>query len=252
MKLGISSATYLSVLGLLLPVVLWVIVVAVFHPPSYLLPAPWDVWHVLVSESAMLWGHARITFIESLLAFGLALFLGALTASAMALCKGIRFGLMPFLLASQAIPIFAIAPLLVVWLGFGWLSKVAVALLVLYFPITLSLYEGLCALPQKWLDMAHVCGSSRWKIFMLLQWPFALGRLGSGLKMAAVWAPMGAVVGEWVGSSQGLGFLMLEAHARLELELVFAALIILLAFSFLLYTVVDLLFRRWIFWERFL
>jgi putative hydroxymethylpyrimidine transport system permease protein len=156
---------------------------------------------------------------------------------------------MPVVVASQAIPVFALAPLLVLWLGYGPASKIAMAVLIIYFPVTAAFLDGLRRTDPAWLDLAAVMGARGWAVLRWIRIPAALPALGSGLRMAAAVAPIGAVIGEWVGSSAGLGYLMLQANARLKIDLMFAALALLAAMGLLLFFAVDRAVRRAVPWQ---
>jgi putative hydroxymethylpyrimidine transport system permease protein len=150
---------------------------------------------------------------------------------------------MPILMASQALPVFALAPLLTLWFGYGLMSKVAMAVLIIYFPVTAAFYDGLRRIDPGWLDMARVMagpnGLPRRSVLLRIRLPAALPAFGSGLRVATAVAPIGAVVGEWVGSSAGLGYLMLHANGRMQTDLMFAALLVLAVMALGLYTLVD-------------
>ena len=146
-------------------------------------------------------------------------------------------------------PVFALAPLLVLWLGYGLASKVAMATLIIYFPVTAAFYDGLKRTDPGWLDLARTMGGSRLAVLRVIRVPAALPALASGLRVATAVAPIGAVVGEWVGSSAGLGHLMLHANARLQIDLMFAALFVLAVFAVLLYFAVDRALRLALPWQ---
>ncbi|TOK15413.1 ABC transporter permease, partial [Vibrio parahaemolyticus] len=158
--------------------------------------------------------------------------------------------LLPILIASQAIPVFAIAPVLMLWLGYGIASKVVMAAIIIFFPVTTCCYDGLRNTPTGYLDLAKTMGASKWQLLRHIQLPAALPTLASGIRVAVVIAPIGAVVGEWVGSSEGLGYLMLQANARMIIDEMFAALFILAALSIALYFTTDKLLKKAIPWEN--
>ncbi len=222
---------------------LWQMMVWIFSLPQYLLPGPWVVMQTLWQSRLLLLQQAWPTVLETLLGLLLGVIWGGLTAIAMVLFRPVRFWMLPMMLISQAIPTFAIAPLLVVWLGYGLESKVAVTLVALFFPIAVAFYDGLDNTPQVWLDMATVMSANRWRTLRYIQLPAALPAFASGVRVATAWAPMAAVVGEWVGSSQGLGFLMLNANARVDIPLMFSALLVLILLSLLLYYLVGRLLQ---------
>ncbi len=174
--------------------------------------------------------------------------LGAISALIMILWKPTETWLMPVLVISQAIPVFALAPILVLWLGYGAASKVAMAVLIIFFPVTAAFHDGLKRTEKGWLDLAKVMGASSRQTLIMIRLPAALPAFGSGLRVAAAVAPIGAIVGEWVGSSAGLGYLMLHANARLQIEVMFAALFVLALFSCILYFSIDAVLRHYIRW----
>ena len=155
----------------------------------------------------------------------------------------------PVLVASQAVPVFALAPLLVLWLGYGLASKVAMATLIIYFPVTVSFFDGLRRTDPAWIDLARSMSASPWAILRHVRIPAALPALASGLRVAVAVAPIGAVVGEWVGASAGLGYMMLHANGRMQTDVMFAALLTLAILSVGLYFATDLALRRLLTWQ---
>jgi putative hydroxymethylpyrimidine transport system permease protein len=164
---------------------------------------------------------------------------GSLLALALAASGGARRWLLPLVIGSQAIPIFAIAPLLVLWLGYGLASKVAAAALIIFFPVAVTLHQGLARAERDWLDAALCLGAGRGSLLWRVRLPAALPAFGQGLRLAAAVAPIGAVIGEWVGAGAGLGHLMLQANARMQIDLMFAALVVLIAMAVALHALAD-------------
>ena len=228
---------------------LWWLVQAGLDLPPYMLPSPVAVARALWSQRAVLTGSAWTTLVETLLGLAVGSAFGVVSALMMSLSAGLRRWLLPILLLSQAVPVFALAPLLVLWLGFGLASKVAMAALVIFFPVMSAFHDGLGRVPQGWLDLAHTMGAPRWRVLFLIRVPAALPSLGSGLRVAAAWAPIGAVIGEWVGASSGLGYLMLNANARVRTDVMFAALVVLSVMTVLLWWSMDRLVRRLLSWD---
>ncbi len=227
---------------------IWQAIVSFFRLPSYILPGPLQVFNTLYIQADLI-GHESIpTVIETFLGLLLGILLGCLAAFGMAFFKPLAWGLSPILLVSQAIPTFAIAPLLVIWLGYGLASKVMTTIIMLFFPITNAFYDGLHRTEQGWLDLAKTMNASRFKTFWHIRIPAALPHLASGIRIATAIAPIGAVIGEWVGSSRGLGFLMLNANGHMQIDLMFAALFVLITFSLSLYFIVDYLLKKIIYW----
>ena len=229
--------------------VLWHLIVWAAGLPHYILPGPIQVLRAAAANAALLAPHAAITTFEILMGFALGALLGVASAVTMAWFRPLRRWLLPVVVASQAIPVFALAPVLVLWLGYGPASKIAMAVLVIYFPVTAAFLDGLRRTEPGWLDLAAVMGASRLSTLTAIRIPAALPALASGLRVAAAVAPIGAVIGEWVGSSAGLGFLMLQANARLKVDLMFAALLVLAALGLALFFTVDAVLRRAIYWQ---
>lgn len=227
---------------------LWQSAVNLLDLPHYMLPAPSSVLKQLQIHYLLLWQHAQITLLEIIIGLALGFLLGLSSALLLSLSAPISSFLMPLLVISQAIPVFAIAPLLVLWFGYGMASKIVMTVLIIYFPVTAACYDGLRNTPQAWLDLARTMQVGRFALLFKVRLPAALPALASGLRIAVSVAPIGAVVGEWVGSSQGLGYLMLHANARMQVDLMFAALFLLIIIALTLYFVTDRLLRRLIPW----
>ena len=226
----------------------WEITVRVLGTPAYILPTPSRVAVTLVGQAGLLWRDALVTGSEMLggLLIGTAAGIGV--SLVMAQSRRLEQALGPLLVVAQALPVFAIAPLLVVWFGFGITSKLVMAGLIIFFPVSTSLFEGLRRTDEGLIDLARLNRASRRDTLFLIRLPAALPALASGLRVAAAVAPLGAVVGEWVGSSSGLGLVMLHANARMQTDTVFAGLTILVVFSLALWGAVGVLTRRLVFW----
>ncbi|MCP4330724.1 MAG: ABC transporter permease [Alphaproteobacteria bacterium] len=230
-------------------IALWAVAVLIARPPPYIMPGPIEVAVALFEHAETISYNAAITLIEILLGLSLGIILGIASALVMAYFRPARRWLMPVLVISQALPVFALAPLLVLWLGYGLGSKVAMATLIIFFPVTATFFDGLRRTDQGWLDLARIMNGSRLAILRRVRIPAALPAFGAGLRVAAAVAPIGAVVGEWVGSSAGLGYLMLHANARLQIDLMFAALVVLGALAVTLYYVIDIAMNRLVYWQ---
>ncbi len=239
----------------------WQGIVTLSGTPPYILPPPWLVAVTWVANSAILFDHFLVTLTEIVLGLVLGAMLGIASAVLIGQFRSARRWLLPVLVASQAIPVFALAPVLVLWLGYGMMSKVAMATLIIFFPVSAAFLDGLRRTERGWLDLAHTMtelpgnastswgARRRWSVLVHVQIPGASPALASGLRVATAIAPIGAIVGEWVGSSAGLGYLMLHANARMQVDLMFAALVTLAVFSVLLWFAVDAALRRAIPWQ---
>ncbi|HJN22291.1 MAG: ABC transporter permease [Alphaproteobacteria bacterium] len=233
-------------LGLL---ALWQAVVWLAATPPYILPGPNLALLALIEHRILIIEHAAITLLEIVLGMIIGTACGAASALALARFGTARAWLLPVLVVSQALPVFALAPLLVLWLGYGLGSKVAMAVLIIYFPVTATFYDGLRRTDTDWLNLATTMGASPLTILFRIRLPAALPALASGMRVAASVAPIGAIVGEWVGSSAGLGYLMLHANGRMQIDLVFAALLVLAVIAVALYSTVDRGMRALMPWQ---
>jgi putative hydroxymethylpyrimidine transport system permease protein len=228
----------------------WQAIVWIWSPARYILPAPLDVLAAMRRQPAYLFENTLVTLAEILAGFALGSILGALTALGMAALPRLGRLVWPMVLVLQAFPVFVIAPLLVIWLGFGMPSKVVMATLIIFFPVTSAFADGLRRIDQDLLDATALTGASHWQALLHVRVPLALPSLVSGLRVAAPLAPLGAVVGEWVGASAGLGFVMIQANARMQTDMVFAAMTILAALTLLLRHAVDALAPRLTPWAQ--
>ena len=227
--------------------VLWWLV-TLSNIPAFLLPSPVTVVQALWDGRSFLAWHTLITLSEILSGLVLGILFGALLALSMIYSPRLQRWLMPLVLTSQAIPVFALAPLLVLWFGFGLSAKIVMAVLVIFFPVTSALFDGLRRVNNDYLDLARTLGASPWAQLRHVRLMAALPAFGTGLRMAAAVAPIGAIIGEWVGSSEGLGYLMLNANARMQTDQLFAALFILILMTVLLWVTIDSLLNRLINW----
>lgn len=234
-------------MGLLL---IWQTIVIVTGAPKFILPSPLQVFDNLIEHYDLLFEHGLVTLAEILLGLFFGVLLGLFSAFLLVWFRPLRGWMLPVLVISQAIPVFAIAPVLVLWLGFGMASKVVMAVLIIYFPVTAACYDGLRHTPREWLDLATTMGASKVTMLLQIRLPASLPVMGAGLRVATSVAPIGAIVGEWVGSSTGLGYLMLHANARMQVDLMFAALLVLALMAVTLYFLVDVLVRRLTPWQQ--
>lgn len=230
-------------------VAIWQGIVWFAKTPHYILPGPGRVFSTLIDNIPLIASHAWYTFAEILLGLAIGTCFGVTSALIMTRFAPARRWLLPVLVVSQALPVFALAPMLVLWLGYGMGSKVAMAVLIIFFPVTAACYDGLRHTNSGWIDLARTMGASRSAVIRNIRLPAALPALASGLRIAAAVAPIGAVVGEWVGSSKGLGYLMLHANARMQIDLMFASLLTLAVFAVALYFSIDWLMKRLLNWH---
>jgi NitT/TauT family transport system permease protein len=232
---------------------LWELVGRIGDYPPFLLPTPRQVWDrfVTVATDGTLWHHTATTLVEIMggLALGLtaAMVLGYLLAKSRVLE---RF-LSPYIVASQSVPIVALAPLLIVWFGFGPVSKMLVCALTIFFPVLINTIVGLRSVERDLVDLMRSLRASRWQVFHLLEVPAALPVLFAGLKVGVTLAVIGAVVGEFAQADRGLGFLVNLANRGLfDTPLMFVALFVLMTIALGLYGVVSILELLLLRWKR--
>jgi putative hydroxymethylpyrimidine transport system permease protein len=235
--ISLSLARGLAIIAFALA--LWQAIVWLTGAPHFILPGPERVFRSLWGSRMLIAQNAGITFAQILVGLALGAALGVSTALQLVMSPIARMLLRPVLVFAQAVPIFALAPILTLWLGYGMGSKIVMVVLIIYFPVASAFFDGLMRTPQGHLDLARVMGAGPLTQLFRLRVPHAMPSLASGLRLAAVYAPFGAVIGEWVGASKGLGYLMLLANGRAQTDLMFACLIVLAAFTVLLYLAVD-------------
>lgn len=235
---GIASA--------FLGIAIWQAVVWLGDLQKFILPGPMLVAETLWKSRVFILENAWITLTEVLLGLVLGALIGGISAIGLAASPMTRALVRPMLVFTQAIPVFALAPILNLWLGFGLTSKVVMALIIVYFPVTSAFFDALIRVNPDWLGLARVMGAGKWRIMWHIRIPAALPGFASGLRLAAVYAPIGAIIGEWVGASKGLGYLMLLANGRAKIDLMFAALIVLAVMTICLHAATDRFCRRFL------
>ena len=223
---------------------LWQVVIWSTGVARFILPPPALVAQTIWESRALLAEHAVITMAEVLIGLTLGAALGFISAILLVASPTARTLVQPILVFSQAVPVFALAPILTLWLGFGLWSKITMALIIIYFPVTSSFFDALMRTNRDWIGLAKVMGASPARIMWYIRVPAALPGFASGLRLAAVYAPIGAIIGEWVGASKGLGYLMLLANGRAKTDLMFAALIVLAVLTILLHAAVNKLCEK--------
>jgi len=207
--------------------VAWELGTRLFSIPVWQLPAPSLIGEELVNSWGLLWKHTLVTIQEVILGFLAALFAGIVLAIAISYSKILERSIYPIIIASQTIPIIAIAPLLLIWIGYGILPKIIVVALISFFPITVNTVDGLRSVDPDFINMMRTLGASRLQIFTKLQIPNSMPYLFSGIKVGISVSVIGAVIGEWVGASAGLGYLMTYSQPLFLTARVFASIFIL-------------------------
>ncbi|GHB54959.1 ABC transporter permease [Streptomyces viridiviolaceus] len=216
----------------------WVIAAAELVEP-YLVPSPGETFDVLTGKPDYIWQHTWVTTYETLLGFLIALVVGVFAAVVMVYSATVEKTLYPILLFAQVVPKIAIAPLFVVWLGFGIAPKILIAVLIAFFPVVISMVTGLKAVDPEMLQLSSTMGASPWQTFVKIRMPASLPHLFSGLKVAVTLAVTGAVVGEFVGANEGLGYVILQANGNLDTPMLFAGLLVMSLIGVVLFVLVE-------------
>jgi putative hydroxymethylpyrimidine transport system permease protein len=227
----------------LLVLAAWEALVRLFGVPAFLLPGPSAIAGAFWESRDLLLRHAGPTASEAVLGFLAAVVAGALSGLLINRSALAERSLYPWLVVSQTLPTVAIAPILVTWLGYGQLPKVLVVTLFCFFPITVATVDGLRATDPDLVRLMRSFGATRWRIFFMVEAPGALPFLFGGVRLAVTYCVIGAVVGEWVGSSEGLGFLMIQDKAQFEIPRLFAEISLLSVMGVSLFLLVALLQR---------
>ncbi|WP_108484192.1 ABC transporter permease [Oceaniglobus ichthyenteri] len=241
---GVGRRLWRGAIAFLFAIALWQAVVSLTGVPRFILPGPGLVAQALWDNAALIWENALWSAGNLGLGLAIGIVLGVETALLLTLSRRARWLLRPILVAAQAVPVFALAPVITLWMGYGMPSKIVTIALVTYFPVTSALFDRLMALPTGLADLSRLAGAGRWRETLLLRLPHAFPGLITGLRLAVVYGPLAVLIGEWVGSSQGLGHLMLMANGRGQTALMFAALIVLATLSLTLWVIVEAL-SRW-------
>ena len=232
------------VLMMVIILVLWDLTIRLFRIPPYLIPTPDKVVGQLISEWPRLWRESMTTTYATLGGFGLSILFGIPMAMLIAYSRTVESFIYPLLVFSQSIPKIAIAPLFVVWFGFGIIPKIIAAFMLGFFPIVVSTVMGFKSVDADMLDLARSMRASRWQTFVRISLPHALPSIFSGLKVSITLAVVGAVVGEFVGSNSGIGYVLQIANGNFDLPLMFAALVVLSMIGVVLFVAIDML-ERW-------
>ena len=219
------------------------------HLEDFLVPSPSEIAASLWENRSLLADNAWVTLKEVLLGFCCALVAGLAFAIALHLFETLRRAAYPLLVASQTIPIVVIAPILVVWFGYGIGPKLGIVALICFFPITVNVLDGLRSVDPDAIKMMRTLSASRRQTFLRVEAPTALPYAFSGAKIAVAVAVIGAVFGEWAGSSSGLGHLMLQDNAQLETARLFASVVVLAAIAIALFGLLALAERRVVTWR---
>ena len=220
---------------------IWELCVRIFRIPLYVLPSPVSVVQALIEERVGLWGHAVVTTEEALIGIGIALVLSLALGVLMDCFPAVCQGLYPILVVTQTVPMIVMAPILIIYMGFGMLPKIFTVVLMCFFPVAVSFVDGLGRVDSEYVHLVRSYGAGKWTAYKLVKIPAAIPALLSGLKVSATYSISGAVVGEWIGSQQGLGYYLLRVKNSYMLDKVFACVVVIIALSLCMNGIIRLM-----------
>jgi len=230
-------------------IVIWEIVTKAKDIKEYILPSPSAILNEFIKSGGLLLFHSWTTISETILGFILGIILAVLLSVIMSSVKIIRSIFYPFMILSQTVPIIAIAPVVTIWFGIGITSKLVICVLVVFFPVALNLTEGLNSYDRDLEELLKCMNASKLQIFMKLKFPTALVYFFSGLKIAAAYAVMGAVMSEWTGAESGLGIFLTRSMKSFKTAAMFADIVLISAFSILLFVIISIIEKKTIKWN---
>jgi NitT/TauT family transport system permease protein len=247
-KLRFKDSFYpvVSVMGFVL---IWYGIIFFLSVPKFLLPDPYAIFHAMISEPSLLFSHLLVTVKETVLGFILALVVAVPISVAVVWWKPFERTVMPLMVFMQTVPKVSIAPLFIIWFGFGYIPKVLVSFLLAYFPIVIEMITGMRDVPFEMLDLSKSMSASPIQTFIKFRIPNSLPYLFNGLKLGILLSLTGAITGEFMGSTQGLGYLIMYANVRFNTTLLFAVLVCLLLLGKLMYSLVEWIERHAISWH---
>ncbi|CAM2999407.1 ABC transporter permease [Paenibacillus sediminis] len=231
--------------AVLLFLLLWQVATSFFHIEKWILPSPLNIGHELLAGAPSLRDHTMATLKLTLIGFGIGTAFGLLVACLLHVIPVLKSALYPLMILSQNIPTIALAPLLMIWFGFGLLPKIIVITLVCFFPVAVAAMDGLLRTDRTMMNYMQMIGASRGQIFWKLELPHALPSIFSGLKIAATYSVMGAVVAEWIGADKGIGYYMVLQKSAFRTDRMFVAILIIVALSLLMVSCIALL-EKWL------
>jgi ABC-type nitrate/sulfonate/bicarbonate transport system permease component len=232
-------------LVIILLFLIWELVTKITEVPSWLLPAPSEIWKETIAVWPTFKEHLLSTIVLTLAGFGIGCATGLLVAVALHLLPKVRESLYPLIILSQNIPIIVLAPLLVIWFGFGLLPKMIVITLVCFFPVAIAALDGFKQTGSELIHYMKMAGATKGQIFKKLEWPHALPSIFSGLKISATYSVMGAVISEWLGSEKGIGVFMTLASSSFRTDRVFVAIFMIMILSLVFFAIIVVL-ERWL------
>ncbi len=231
--------------AVILLLAVWQAATSMFHIEKWILPSPVDIAKEASSGAAGLWEHTMATLRLMLLGFAIGTGVGLMVAFALHYVPFLKSSLYPLIILSQNIPTIALAPLLMIWFGFGILPKIIVITLVCFFPVAVAAMDGLTRTDRVMLDYMRMAGASKSQIFRKLEVPHSLPSILSGVKIAATYSVMGAVIAEWIGADKGIGYYMMLQKSSFRTDKIFVAIAIIVAISLSMFALIALL-EKWL------
>ncbi|MGM0841265.1 MAG: ABC transporter permease [Bacillota bacterium] len=249
MKAWISKG-WRPFLVLILLFIIWEFTIRVFEVPAWLMPSPSEIWAEGVASWSTFTGHLASTTLLTIGGFVIGCTIGIGTAVGLHLLPKLREAIYPLMILSQNIPIIVLAPLLVIWFGFGLLPKIIVITLICFFPVAVSALDGFRQTNAEYILYMKMSGATKGQIFRKVEWPHALPSIFSGLKISATYSVMGAVISEWLGAQKGIGVYMTLASSSFRTDRVFVAIFMIMLLSLVFFGIILLLEKIMIKWNR--
>lgn len=233
----------MPIITLLVTLMIWELCVRIFDISLYILPAPSKIVTAIIANFDVLWHHSMVTLEEALIGLVLAVILAMVIAICMDLSQVFRHSVFPHLVVTQTVPVMVLGPLFAIWLGFGIAPKVLMVIFMCFFPIVIAFADALQEVDQKQINLLRSFGANKWQIYRYVKIPAAMTALFSGMKVAATYCIGGAIVGEWLSASAGLGYYMIRVKNGYMLDKVFACVVMIIFWSLLLHLSVVMLER---------
>jgi ABC-type nitrate/sulfonate/bicarbonate transport system permease component len=245
-----TKEKYVPLLTMIVLITLWQLITYFLKVPEYILPSPFDIVRSLINSWEVLWQHSLTTIYEAGVGFIVSIVFALVIAILMNQWKLLRISLYPILVISQTVPIIALAPLIMIWMGFGSLPKIVVVVVVCFFPISVNVIEGLTTVDKDLINIMNVMGANKLQIFLKVKLPSTLPSFFAGLKIAATYSIMGAIIGEWLGARSGLGIFMTRTMSSFKTSDLFASILIVVILSVGLFKIIELIGKRVMPWNR--
>lgn len=222
------------VVSMIVMILVWQMLTMFFKIPVFILPSPWDVLQGLINNWSVLLHHTLVTLLEAIVGLIIAAILAFFLALLMDQVKLVQWSILPILVASQTIPVMVLGPIFALWFGFGMLPKILMVILMCFFPIVVNFAEGLSQVPNDRIELLQTMSATKWQIYKLVKFPIAMPTFFSGLRVAATYCIGGAVIGEWLSASAGLGYYMIRVKNSYQMDMVFATVVIIILLSLFL------------------